>query len=169
MTKVNHQQLENMSEEKERPATRDEAVDRAAHGSEWREYYDPPPVGEMVLSQDNKIVWWGGVNWYSRLTQNTTRVLCWKRISTTHDVMRGGLPNVDMSFMEQNDNQVKPDARTEWRIARWFRRLVRPLAAIVDSFPDWLKALMLLGYVTTAIFGHGWATKLIQWIFNKVA
>jgi hypothetical protein len=58
---------------------------------------------------------------------------------------------------------------TETSNAGWLRRLVRPLAAIVDSFPDWLKALMLLGYVSTALFGAGWGTKLIEWLLNKVA
>jgi len=72
----------------------------APSGSAWREHSDPPPVGQMVLSQDNDIVWWGGVNWYSRRTQNTTRVLCWRPISTTADIVRGGIPSVDMSFMD---------------------------------------------------------------------
>ena len=99
-----------MSTEKDNLPATARADSPATTGSEWREYSDQPPVGEMVLSQDNKIVWWGGTNWYSRLTQNTTRVLCWKRISTTHEVMRGGLPNVDMSFMDHEtpNDQAEP-------------------------------------------------------------
>ena len=38
MTKTNHQPLENMTEEKAHPTTSDEAVDRAAHGSETVEW-----------------------------------------------------------------------------------------------------------------------------------
>jgi hypothetical protein len=49
------------------------------------------------------------------------------------------------------------------------KNITRKLAAILDSWPDWIKALIVVQLVTTFFFGYGWVTKLIKWVWSQVA
>jgi hypothetical protein len=54
----------------------------------WISASTPPDVGRMVFDQNERIVWWGGVNWYDRINQIAAAVLKWRPIETGAAILK---------------------------------------------------------------------------------
>jgi hypothetical protein len=106
MTKINHQPPENMTEEKEHSSTRDEAVDRAAHGSADWEYicvevtrteitalYLKVPKDWRPSGKDYKMM--------GRAAKETTSDSDWDNYGWENDVELQGHKPVDAKEAEQ--------------------------------------------------------------------